>query len=360
MKNTLTRFLRAVWRFTYGGWLTLHALVLDRPFLAWPLWLPARQNGAWATFHNRGEQLRRSPDYIGYEPCWDGPTALRISQRLPRLSERILQSALHEWPIGFCANRQDNFSGAPDVSFIVGHRGETRLPHLLRTIETLFAQEECDCEIVVVEQDAQPLIADRLPPGVRYLFDPCNADAPYNRSRSFNIGARNSRGRVVVLHDNDLLAPTRYAAELVRLADAGYEAMKIYRFIFYLRGEATSDVLMKGRLSQLGLDRIAHNNVGGSVAMLRTSYFAIGGYDESFVGWGFEDEEMFDRCRTRACYPYGYMPLIHLDHEPQSTDCLAANRRHLNERRTVAPLARAQRLSSQMHVSLSRNGKDSR
>jgi hypothetical protein len=56
---------------------------------------------------------------------------------------------------------------------------------------------------------------------------------------------------------------------------------------------------------------------GGSVAMARDAFFAIGGFDESFVGWGGEDNEFWQRALVRKTWPYGYLPLVHLWHAPQ-------------------------------------------
>jgi GT2 family glycosyltransferase len=56
---------------------------------------------------------------------------------------------------------------------------------------------------------------------------------------------------------------------------------------------------------------------GGSFGMARDAFFDIGGFDESFVGWGGEDNEFWERAQTRSVWPFGYVPLVHLWHEPQ-------------------------------------------
>ena len=61
---------------------------------------------------------------------------------------------------------------------------------------------------------------------------------------------------------------------------------------------------------------------GGSLAMARSAFFAIGGYDESFIGWGGEDNEFWERAQTRRVWPFGYLPMVHLWHaaQPRKTD----------------------------------------
>ena len=56
---------------------------------------------------------------------------------------------------------------------------------------------------------------------------------------------------------------------------------------------------------------------GGSLAITRETFYAVGGFDESFVGWGGEDNEFWERAQTRKVWSFGYMPIVHLWHEPQ-------------------------------------------
>jgi hypothetical protein len=62
---------------------------------------------------------------------------------------------------------------------------------------------------------------------------------------------------------------------------------------------------------------VTQNLEGVSIAVDRDCYFNLGGHDEAFVGWGGEDNEMFERCRSVALYPFMYLPFIHLHHDPQ-------------------------------------------
>ena len=51
---------------------------------------------------------------------------------------------------------------------------------------------------------------------------------------------------------------------------------------------------------------------GGSVATTREAFESIGGMDESFIGWGGEDNEFWQRAQTCRVWPYGYLPIVHL------------------------------------------------
>ena len=58
--------------------------------------------------------------------------------------------------------------------------------------------------------------------------------------------------------------------------------------------------------------------MGGSIVARRDAYDAIGGFDESFVGWGGEDNDFFDRAAfLGGVHRFAYMPILHLHHAPQ-------------------------------------------
>jgi hypothetical protein len=207
----------------------------------------------------------------------------------------------------------------PLVSFIIGHRGTPRLPHLLAVLGSLAAQQGAPVEAVVVEQAAEACLPGLLPPWVRHLHTPPPLPAmPYSRAWAFNVGARAARGRILVFHDNDVCAPAGYAAELARVFAAGFEAARLQRFVFYLGEEHTAEVF---RLRQATTDRppleVVQNCEGHTLAVDRDVYFGVGGHDETFLGWGGEDNETFDRLRTRRLHDCAYLPFLHLWHAPQ-------------------------------------------
>jgi GT2 family glycosyltransferase len=139
---------------------------------------------------------------------------------------------------------------------------------------------------------------------------------PYCRSWALNVGARVAEGRVFVFHDNDMLVPQGYAAEIWNRYIDGYEVVNLKRFIFYLTERHSREVASGFQLGAVEPpDAVVQNSeAGGSVAMSRDAFFAIGGYDESFVGWGGEDNEFWERAQTRRVWPYGYLPIVHLWH----------------------------------------------
>ena len=198
-------------------------------------------------FRNRRERLVPNPAGPGFDCDWRWTSDLTLAKVFPRLGSRLLSAALAEWPVETETAVVDLASDEPDVSFVVGHRGEERLPLLLATLASLRAQRGCRTELVVVEQSDAPVLEGRLPRGIRRIHQrPPRAGMPYSRAWAFNAGVREARGSFVVLHDNDVLAPACYAAEVLRLGKAGFEAMRLQRFVFYLAEAATARVTTSG------------------------------------------------------------------------------------------------------------------
>lgn len=226
------------------------ALVHDWPRFAWclrPTIASRPESAPWIWMRNRQDQLLPGPDRIGAACGWEFTRTLHLCDLFPRTGRRLLYRALRDWPIGFsaapdhvtsggvCANGETSPGDAfPEVSFLIGHRGVERVPQLLLTLKSIAVQASVRFECIVVEQDVTPQTRSHLPDWVRYVHDPIgDPHTPYCRSRAFNAGAASARGRLLVLHDNDLLVPDRYAESAWKLAGDGYEVINLKRFIFY-------------------------------------------------------------------------------------------------------------------------------
>lgn len=298
------------------------AAVIDWPRFEWHVRgvdLPGFPTAHWTRVGNRRERLETGPDGKGVERAGRWTSRLHVVQVFPALGARLMRVALDEWPIE-PARRPARATDEPEVSFVIGHRGSGRLPHLLRTLESIAGQRDVDLECVVVEQSVRPEIGERLPGWVRLVRNPPPTEAmPYARSWAFNVGARAARGRLLVFHDNDMLVPAGYASEALALRAEGWEVMNLKRFVFYLSREESRRWLADEPDPAGGrLDAVVQNlEGGGSLAVDRTAYFDIGGFDEQFVGWGGEDNEFWERSRIRRAWTYGYLPIVHLWHPSQ-------------------------------------------
>jgi hypothetical protein len=244
-------------------------------------------------------------------------SALFHCQNYPETGKRLLLTALNEWPVRFSNTLAP--VDAPEVSFIIGHRGTVRLPHLSATIASIAGQLDTPIECLVVEQANKAEIKDHLPSWVRYIHTPPPQESmPYSRSWAFNLGARHARGRILVFHDNDVCVPAHYAAQLCEIFDSGFEAARLQRFVFYLSPAHSRQIMETQVMAPLHApENVIQNCEGHTVAVGRDVYEEIGGHDEAFLGWGGEDNEFFDRLRTRRLHDCAYLPFLHLHHAPQ-------------------------------------------
>lgn len=269
----------------------------------WPRFALQLRRGRWARVHNRDEAI--TSDGRGVRCEWRYATDLHIAKVFPWAGERLMGAALRDWPI-VESDDAPAASEHPEISFVIGHRGLQRLPHLLRTLRSIAGQTGAAIECIVVEQSVSPEIERALPHWVRYIHTSVPSLAfEYARSWAFNVGARIARAPLLVLHDNDMLVPERYASEAVAVAREGWSFIDLKRFVFYLDAQGA-------------LASVAQNLEGGSVIASRAAYFDIGGFDESFVGWGGEDNEFRERADAHSgFYRFGCVPMLHLFHEPQ-------------------------------------------
>ena len=327
-------------------------MLFDRPRCAWVLQFPrlARWLGSsWIDFHNRREQLLYSPDARGVVCDWQWSSDLTVSQVFPGIANRLLKAALAEWPIQPVDQLPVQPEQGPLVSFIIGHRGLDRLPHLLATLRSILGQSGIRLECIVVEQACETVLGGRLPAGVRHIhLQPPTADLPYSRSWTFNVGARAARGDILVFHDNDLLVPADYGKQIVEILARGYQVARLHRFVFYLTAADTADYFANERLGRLQPNRSSAGRTGegGTLAVERKTYFELGGHDEAFLGWGGEDNEFFDRLRTVRLYDHAYLPFVHLHHGPQPGKHAAnANTSYFEARMRIPALQRIAELS---------------
>jgi len=308
-----------------------------------PRFVRAMRDRRWIEMRNRSESI--ASDGRGIRCNWEFTSELHIANVFPSAGARLMRAAFAQWPMAL--RDAPTSTEAPQVTFVIGHRGVERLPHLLMTLRSLAGQLDAAIECVVVEQSATREIESRLPSWVRYIHTPSTDD--YNRAWTLNAGAAAARGEIVVLHDNDMLVPARYAAECVARASEGWDFLELKRFTFYLDESRTRAVFESGIVPTDVPSTVIQNLLGATIAARRSAYLAIGGFDESFVGWGGEDNEFWERAEVGGkAYRFGYLPFMHLHHAPQKgklQGSMAPAVKRYYDLRSVPPEERIRRLT---------------
>lgn len=304
---------------------------------------------SWMDLANRFEHLVYSEDGTGVLCDWKWTSDLFICKVFPKAGSRIMAAAIADWSVTFSENPVDK-SAKPLVSFIIGHRGLERKPHLFATLKTIFAQKGVETECLVVEQSVESVLSD-LPSIVQHVHTPPpSPDMPFCRSWAFNVGAGFANGQVLIFHDNDVCVPEMYASEVVRIFEKfRVDVVQLQRFIFYLNRNQTDKLISNGQMDlNSHPDNVRQNLHGMTIAVKKDAYFELGGHDEAFIGWGGEDNEFYERCLTRKHYMYGHLPMIHLYHssQPEKIDKGRSTTQLLTEKSKIKPQVRIDELCS--------------
>ena len=109
----------------------LGALVYD-----WPRFL-RHIGGDWTLIRNRNESI--VSDGRGVRCDWIYSSELHIAKVYPIAARMLMRRVFRDWPIAL-RDQPVSVSNTPEVSFLIGHRGTSRLPNLLATLSSIAGQ----------------------------------------------------------------------------------------------------------------------------------------------------------------------------------------------------------------------------
>jgi len=298
----------------------------------------------WQDLRNRGQRLRFDTVTTGRICDGNETSRLTVARTFPQVGGRILSRCLSEWPIELTDTSALDRPDDPEVSIVIGVRGTGRLPQFRSCLASLGGQRGIRFEIIVVEQSWEREFEPLVPRHVRYLHQQAiSPGMPFNRSWALNAGVRLARAPIVILHDADMIVPMDFARAITDRIDQGLDAVRLPRFIFYLDEMTSASIQSTRRFPDaLCVDNVVSNN-RTPVAVRREAYFAIGGHDEAFFGWGAEDDEFMDRLRTLKLGEGAFLPIVHLWHVEAQKQDARRNVALLSERRAMQM---AQRIES--------------
>lgn len=174
----------------------------------------------------------------------------------------------------------------------------TRLPLLETVLDWLGKQPQL--QVIVVEQDVSSRIQSTpFTPNVELLL--AHNDGPFNKSWGLNIAARRAAHDLLVVGDADMFMSGDTLNRALHLCRRRCDAVNPYLTLVDLTVSETRSLLLRGcdvDHVQRGAraDRIhegEHLCYCGGICVFRSEvYFALGGMDERFLGWGGEDDAM--------------------------------------------------------------------
>src|SRR6202012_5507002 len=191
-----------------------------------------------------------------------------------------------------------------EAAIIIGIRAAPEEPerrhNLVACLESLQARSQTT-EVVVIEQDAAPHLEQLVRPlADRYIF--ARNAGLYNRGWAFNIGAAAAaEADYLFLLDADVLLPYDSFNRALERMRSGVRVLRPYTEALFLNPENAGDLYV---------------NPMGLCLWIRSDFYRkIGGHDECFRGWGWEDREFWERIerhtpieRKPDCIPPHYHP----------------------------------------------------
>ena len=200
-------------------------------------------------------------------------------------------------------------------SFIIAykHRND-RIHNLKRVLEWLYGFGRI--EIILVEQDKKPKLPDFSIKGVKHIFTKSNM--PFNKSWAFNVGLKYATTDVIVFGDCDLIMDPHKFINALKLLET-YECVSPYSRVIDLNpNEVNFNLEQMNLINRPGRGETDIQKIclsGGIIMYRKEAIYKIGGFDQSFIGWGGEDDFQSHKSKIfLTCYEQS-ATCYHLWHE---------------------------------------------
>lgn len=153
-------------------------------------------------------------------------------------------------------------------------------------------------------------------------------DRPFNRSQAINNAVRQSSGSILVIADLDIYFNPIHLKDTIQRVQThggwGFAFRKYYTSTPKFRNEIVYDNYSDIFLSEQNLEYgvCGSNTLSGQLVIGRNDFIRCGGFDEDFVGWGYEDDA-FTVAADRLIAPHfrlEYAFVLHLWHPHANLD----------------------------------------
>lgn len=150
--------------------------------------------------------------------------------------------------------------------------------------------------------------------------DGADGSGPFCKSRAINKAVAATKAKLLIIADTDYVIAPAAITEAIDLASRATWAIPGAQF--HLTPESSAEVCSWPRTWPLPMVMTSHGcpitTPGGSLTVIRRSFFdMVGGFDERFAGWGFEDDAFGWAVTTLVGPPRVFgrgLPLMHLWH----------------------------------------------
>jgi GT2 family glycosyltransferase len=206
-------------------------------------------------------------------------------------------------------------SDVPSISYIVPFRDQNRTDAILTVINNIRGQLYPNIEIVAVEQDAaEKLSLSKLGPAVKVHIG-VKGNKDFNKSKAFNAGVATCSHSKMILHDADTMALADYTSKVSESLDINESAFLGGKVLYTSRQSADKVMANKQVDKNTVCERAVDYFEGGSVGILKSAYWKVGGFNEEFWGYGCEDCDFYARISNATRFLESRdEPFLHLWH----------------------------------------------
>ncbi|WP_042699031.1 galactosyltransferase-related protein [Azospirillum sp. B506] len=215
-----------------------------------------------------------------------------------------------------------------DVTFLVPCRIESADRRRNLRILVTYLRRYLDTNILICEdnperQDVPGIMAELgLSPADYGYIHLTGNDSPYtHKAKQINVMAAAAATPILVVQDTDVLVePTQYVLARQAVQDGAALACPFNGLFFDVAADFVTGVERTLAVAQIDLfdprnEMLYKNSYGGSVFFASRVFDRLGGFNERFVSWGWEDFEIYRRLELlgeRVERTLG--PLLHLSH----------------------------------------------
>lgn len=224
-----------------------------------------------------------------------------------------------------------NNSNVNGISVIIPFQGSDRLDDIVTVVNNIRAMKFANIDIVLIEQDSNKKINQENLEPINYKHT--SRGSLFNKSAAFNYGVRISKFGNIVLHDGDIVTKPTYLSEINKVLQ-NYDGCHLGLNVHYLNQEGTNRLNQSGHLPDGNLINVVGYFEGGSIACKKSTYAKIGGFEETYEGYGCEDCCFFERLKGLSnFYDVRSFDFFHLFHSrpPSMEACHAKNKAYYRE-----------------------------
>lgn len=194
-----------------------------------------------------------------------------------------------------CKNCQPtDFTDIPSITYIIPYKNTGRNESVRTVINNIRAQPFPIINIIVVEHDNSTKIDLAGSSPLDYYIVESSSQL-FNKSKAFNFGVANSKTKLIVLHDADMLVPNDYTKKIYESL-CNHDSCHLGKLVVYANNESTNMANQLGIIDEnCECERIVGYFEGGSLACSVDAYWQCGGFNEDFNGYGCEDCDFYSR-----------------------------------------------------------------